>query len=127
MNKRLVITIVLAALAAFGVSALLINIFQRKQEARTRFFRTIELTEDIDDPAVWGKDFPLQYDDYKKTVDQQRTRYGGSEALPHSPTKADPRDVVSHSKLEEDPRLKTMWAGYAFATDFREERGHAYM
>ncbi len=28
---------------------------------------------------------------------------------------------------EEDPRLKTMWAGYAFATDFREERGHAYM
>ena len=20
-----------------------------------------------------------------------------------------------------------MWAGYAFATDFREERGHAYM
>jgi nitrite reductase (cytochrome c-552) len=127
MNRRLIITIVLAALAAFGVSALLINIFQRKQEARTRFFRTVELTEEIDDPAVWGRDFPLQYDDYKKTVDQQRTRYGGSEALPHSPTKADPRAAVSHSKLEEDPRLKTMWAGYAFATDFREERGHAFM
>ena len=26
-----------------------------------------------------------------------------------------------------DPRLKTMWAGYAFSKDFREERGHAYM
>lgn len=25
------------------------------------------------------------------------------------------------------PRLKTMWAGYAFSKDFREERGHAYM
>jgi nitrite reductase (cytochrome c-552) len=25
-----------------------------------------------------------------------------------------------------DARLKTMWAGYAFAADFREERGHAY-
>jgi nitrite reductase (cytochrome c-552) len=35
--------------------------------------------------------------------------------------------VVAQSRLEEDPRLKTMWAGYAFATDFREERGHAYM
>ena len=35
--------------------------------------------------------------------------------------------MVSQSRLEEDPRLKTMWAGYAFAVDFREERGHAYM
>jgi nitrite reductase (cytochrome c-552) len=35
--------------------------------------------------------------------------------------------VVAQSRLEEDPRLRTMWAGYAFAHDFREERGHAYM
>jgi nitrite reductase (cytochrome c-552) len=35
--------------------------------------------------------------------------------------------VVAQSRLEEDPRLKTMWAGYAFSKDFREERGHAYM
>src|SRR4029453_15386467 len=55
------------------------------------------------------------------------TRFGGSEALPRTPTKADPRSVVSQSKIEEDPRLKVMWAGYAFAKDFREERGHAYM
>jgi nitrite reductase (cytochrome c-552) len=34
---------------------------------------------------------------------------------------------VSQSRLEEDPRLTTMWAGYAFAVDFREERGHAFM
>jgi nitrite reductase (cytochrome c-552) len=44
-----------------------------------------------------------------------------------APTQADPRDIVSQSKIEEDPRLKIMWAGYAFARDFREERGHAYM
>jgi nitrite reductase (cytochrome c-552) len=60
-------------------------------------------------------------------VDQVRTRYGGSEAVPRTPTKVDPRSIVAQSKLEEDPRLKTMWAGYAFAKDFREERGHAYM
>jgi nitrite reductase (cytochrome c-552) len=35
--------------------------------------------------------------------------------------------VVSQSRLQDDPRLKTMWAGYAFSVDFREERGHAYM
>jgi formate-dependent nitrite reductase cytochrome c552 subunit len=69
----------------------------------------------------------MQYDSYKRTVDQVRTRYGGSEALPRTPTQADPRSVVPQSRLEEDPRLKTMWAGYAFAKEFREERGHTYM
>ena len=107
--------------------ALLMNIFERKQEARNPFYRVVELTDDTEDPAVWGKNFPLQYDDYKRTVDQVRTRFGGSEAEPRTPTKADPRSIVSQSKIEEDPRLKVMWAGYAFAKDFREERGHAYM
>ena len=87
----------------------------------------VELTDDTVDPAVWGKNFPLQYDDYRKTVDQVRTRYGGSDALPRTPTQADPRSIVAQSRIEEDPRLKTMWAGYAFSKDFREERGHAYM
>ena len=103
------------------------NIFERKQEARNPFYRVVELTDDTEDPAVWGKNFPLQYDDYRRTVDQVRTRFGGSEALPRTPTQADPRAVVAQSKIEEDPRLKAMWAGYAFAKDFREERGHAYM
>ena len=107
--------------------ALLINIFQRKQEARNPFFRVVELNDDTVDPSVWGKNFPLQYDGYLKTTDQVRTRYGGSEAEPRTPTQADPRSVVAQSRLEEDPRLKTMWAGYAFSKDFREERGHAYM
>ena len=107
--------------------ALLLNIFQRKQEARNPFFRVVELNDDTIDPSVWGKNFPLQYDDYLKTVDQVRTRYGGSEAEPRTPTQADPRSVVAQSRLEEDPRLKIMWAGYAFSKDFREERGHAYM
>lgn len=107
--------------------ALLINIFQRKQEARNPFFRVVELNDDTVDPSIWGKNFPLQYDDYLKTIDQVRTRYGGSEAEPRTPTQADPRSVVAQSRLEEDPRLKTMWAGYAFSKDFREERGHAYM
>ena len=87
----------------------------------------VELTDETTDAAVWGRNFPLQYDDYKRTVDQVRTRYGGSEAIPRTPTEADPRSVVAQSRLEEDPRLITMWAGYAFAQDFREERGHAFM
>jgi len=129
-SKRLVViamTAVVAALAAAGGVALLVNILERKQEARNPFYRVVELTDETEDPAVWGKNFPMQFDAYRRTVDQVRTRFGGSEALPRTPTQADPRSFAAQSRLEEDPRLKTMWAGYAFARDFREDRGHAYM
>ena len=122
-----VLVAILAALIAVAATALLVNIFQRQQEARNPFYRVVELDDETTDPAVWGKNFPMQYDGYKRTVDQVRTRYGGSEAVPRTPSDADPRSVVAQSRLEEDPRLKTLWAGYAFATDFREERGHAFM
>jgi nitrite reductase (cytochrome c-552) len=85
------------------------------------------ITDDTDDPAVWGQIFPLHYELYKKTVDMERTKHGGSEAVPRTPTATDPRTTVARSKVEEDIGLKTMWQGYAFAADFREERGHAYM
>jgi nitrite reductase (cytochrome c-552) len=123
--------VVIVAFASFAAAllglALLTNIFERKQEARNPFFNVVELTDDTVDPELWGKNFPLQYDGYKRTVDQVRTRFGGSEAVHQTPKQADPRSIVAQSRLEEDPRLKTMWDGYAFAVDFREERGHAYM
>lgn len=116
-----------AVVASVAVLALLVNIFERKQEARDTFVQVVELNDTIDDPAVWGKNFPHQYDSFLRTVDQVRTTYGGSEAFPRTPDEADPRAFVSRSKIEEDERLKIMWAGYAFSKDFREERGHAYM
>ena len=72
--------------AAAGGPRCCVNIFERKQEARNPFYRVVELTDETDDPAVWGKNFPLQYDGYRRTVDQERTRYGGSEAMPRTPT-----------------------------------------
>ena len=116
-----------AALVAVAVAALLVNILQRRDEGRNPFYRVVELTDETEDPAIWGKNFPYQYDGYRRTTDMERTRFGGSEAMPRLPTAADPRKIVSQSRLDQDPRLRTMWAGYAFARDFREERGHAYM
>jgi nitrite reductase (cytochrome c-552) len=127
LARGILIAAVVAGAVAALITALLVNIFERKQEARNPFYRVVALSDTTEDPAVWGKDFPFQYDGYLRTVDQIRTRYGGSEAVPRTPTHADPRSVVAQSRLEADPRLKTMWAGYAFAVDFREERGHAYM
>src|SRR3954467_1799404 len=78
------------------------------------------INDDVDDPAVWGQIFPLQYELYLKTVDMQRTKYGDSKAEPRTPSQADPRSVVTKSKVADDSGLKAMWQGYAFATDFRE-------
>jgi nitrite reductase (cytochrome c-552) len=126
-TRKYSLILIASVLLTIGVTALLANIFHRKVEAKNPFYRVVELNDDTDDPAIWGKNFPLQYDGYTRTVDMVRTRFGGSEALPRVPDDADPRSIVAQSRLEEDPRLKTMWSGYAFATDFREERGHAYM
>ncbi len=126
-NRFYLVLLTVTALAVLAAVALLINIFERKQEAKSLFYRVVDLNDEVEDPQIWGKNFPLQYDGYLRTVDQSRTRYGGSEAVPRTPDNADPRSIVAQSRLEEDPRLKTIWAGYAFAVDFREERGHAYM
>src|SRR5215471_19418259 len=105
------IAIAVAALIAIGGLAMLVSIMEHKQEAKNPFFRVVELTDQTEDPTIWGKNFPFQYDAYLRTVDQVRTKYGGSEAMPRTPTQADPRSIVAQSKLEEDPRLKRMWAG----------------
>lgn len=119
--------VIAATVTTAVVAALLVNIFERKREGEKPFFHVVDIDDTVEDPEIWGKNFPNQYDSYKRTVDMTRTKHGGSEALPHAPTAADPRQKLSQSKIELDPRLKRMWAGYAFAIDFREERGHAYM
>lgn len=125
-GKLLGVTAVVAILV-FAAAMLLVDVFEKKQESRNPFFRVVELTDETEDPAEWGKNFPLQYDGYLRTVDMERTRFGGSEAILQDPTAEDPREIVSQSKLDHLPALRRMWAGYAFAKDFREERGHAYM
>ena len=128
MSKRTILLVTLVAGAAAAVAtALLVNIFERKQEARNPFYRVVELTDETVSPSVWGQNFPQQYDGYLQTVDQKRTRFGGSEALPITPSEADPRSFVAQSKLADDLRLKVIWAGYAFSVDYRKKRGHAYM
>jgi nitrite reductase (cytochrome c-552) len=109
-----VIVFIVSAVLISLVTALLTTIFHRKVEARNPYVRLVEVTEDTTDPAPWGANWPREYEDYKRTVDSTRTRFGGSEALPEQ-------------KIERDPWLKRMFAGYAFAIDYRDRRGHAYM
>lgn len=114
----LLTSIAVVALATAGATALLVNIFERKQEAKVATTtRLVEVTRDTTDPAKWGVNWPKQYDSYLLTAQTTRTRFGGhggSEALPQE-------------KIDRDPWLKRMFLGYAFSIDYRDRRGHAYM
>ena len=116
-----------AAFLVLGVLLLFNNIDQRKQEAADPYFKSVELTDTTVDPAVWGRNFPIQYDAYMQTLTPDDGVHGGSEALPTITSAEDPRAGKAEQKLEVDPRLVSMWAGYPFSQDYRELRGHAYM
>jgi len=61
---------------------------------------------------VWGENYPREYESYRQTSDTGFTsKYGGSSS----------RDI-----LKEDPRTVILWAGYAFARDYSQARGHYY-
>src|SRR6266498_5289172 len=84
---------------------------ENEARPRRRWARWID--EDTVDPEVWGRNFPRQYDSYRRTaLDMPRTRYGGGEPF---------------SKLDADPRLLRIFDGYAFRLEHREEHGHAHM
>ncbi|HLO66354.1 MAG TPA: ammonia-forming cytochrome c nitrite reductase subunit c552 [Holophaga sp.] len=109
----------IAAAAAAGtilVLALNASITRHKLEALQTSVRVVDLDEKTVDPAVWGKNFPRQYDGYQRTTERTGTKYGGggNESLPPE-------------KIVEDPRLPVIFDGYAFAIDYRNRRGHAYM
>ena len=117
---------VVGLIGAVGAAALLSNIAERKGQAVQTHYRVVELDDTMDDPAIWGKNYPQHYEDYMKTSEMVPTKHGGSYAVPREPTAEDPRTFTSQSKIEKEPRMAKMWAGYPFSADFREERGHRY-
>jgi nitrite reductase (cytochrome c-552) len=103
----------LAAAVGTGLVAyVLVIMFGRKQEARVPYVRVAEINEISVDPEPWGLNWPHHFDGWKSTAGDKF--YGGSSAMPQS-------------KLDKQPWLKRLYAGYAFSIDYREARGHAYM
>ena len=128
-RRRLFFLIVGAAVLATIVGvAFLMNIFERKQEARNPFLSRGRADRRHGRSRPSGaRTFPCNM----TTTNERWIRCARATAAAR-PSHARRRRRIrarwsSQSKIEEDPRLKAMWAGYAFAKDFREERGHAYM
>ncbi len=97
--------IVLLGLLAF-------SIVERRWETQRPAIALIPIAEWEPDNAVWGRNYPRQYESYLRTRDDTtRTRYGGGY----------PRDY-----LEIYPHLTILYAGYGFEREYLQGRGHAH-
>jgi nitrite reductase (cytochrome c-552) len=102
---------VLAA-AVIVLHLLVISIMERRWEAQ-RPVLTVSPVKPLEpDSAVWGQNYPRQYDSYLRTrMTGDITKFGGSGK----------RDY-----LEMYPVQVILFAGYAFSKGYDEPRGHAY-
>jgi nitrite reductase (cytochrome c-552) len=99
------------ALITFLLGLLAASILQRREEARERLpMQKIDALEV--DSAKWGENYPREYSSYKQMDDSTtRTKYAGSF----------PRDY-----LEETPANVILFAGYGFAKEYNQARGHVH-
>ncbi len=116
-----IVVLLFVAVAAAGLTWLLTNIFQRKEETKQPFTQVVELTDTTYDPAVWGKNFPKHYEQYKKTYEDT-----DGDFIKVDPTDEDPREYHTISRIDAEPRAQHMWRGYAFAVDYTAPRGHEW-
>jgi len=113
-KKGMAIIVVGTALLTIGLTALLVSIFRHKTEATNPYLRFVEVKQGTTDPLPWSLNWPREFDQYKKTTEATKTEFGGSDSSPNQKSNA-------------LPFLTRMFAGYAFAIDYRDRRGHAFM
>lgn len=120
-----IVVLIVVAIAAAALTWLLTTIFTHRQESTQPFTQVVEITDTTYDPAVWGQNFPLQYEGFRATVE-----FDEAEMVPNDPpnTADDQRGAfLTQSKLAIEPRLVSIWKGYAFSVEYREPRGHEWM
>jgi nitrite reductase (cytochrome c-552) len=88
------------------------SILERRAEAVFAYAPQTKIADFEPRNEVWGKNFPRQYESYYETADTTfYSKYNGGGMI---------------DMLEVDPRLVVMWAGYGFAKDYNQGRGHVY-
>ena len=96
----------------FFIGLLASSIVERRSEAQLYFQMVNPIPEWEPDNAVWGENFPRQYQSYMQTADTSfQSKYTGSKMIDY---------------LEKYPELVVMWAGYPFSRDYNQGRGHYY-
>jgi nitrite reductase (cytochrome c-552) len=102
----------LLAVIVVLLGLLAVSIMERRWEAQRPAVVVHPLGEWEPDNAVWGQNYPRQYESYMRTaITDTKTKYGGSY----------PRDY-----LDIDPYEVILFAGYGFSKDYVQARGHYF-
>ncbi|TRX70467.1 ammonia-forming cytochrome c nitrite reductase [Carboxylicivirga sp. M1479] len=98
--------------AVFLLGLLASSVMERRAEAVFAYTPKVKHAPTEPRNEVWGQNFPKQYQSYMNTKDTAfASKYNGSAMI---------------DMLEVDPRLVVLWAGYGFAKDYNQGRGHMY-
>lgn len=96
----------------FLLGLLASSILERRTEAAFVNVPKTEIMKYEPRNEVWGQNYPRQFQSYYGTADTTfQSKYNGN---------------VMIDMLEVDPRLVVLWAGYGFAKDYNQGRGHYY-
>jgi nitrite reductase (cytochrome c-552) len=94
----------------FVLGMMIVSVSERRAEHAKRSM-LIDIPAKEMDAAVWGRNFPRQYDSWKKTQDgTPLTKYGGSSTV--------------HDYLRSTPEYVILFAGSMKAKEYNRGRGH---
>lgn len=103
---------IVSLLVVFFLGMLASSINERRAEEQLVLKPQVELSNWEPRNGEWGKNYPRQHQSYYETADTTfRSKYNGGATI---------------DMLEVDPRLVVLWAGYGFAKDYNQGRGHVY-
>lgn len=96
----------------FLLGLLASSIMERRAETVFAYTPKIEHSQWEPRNDVWGENFPRQYNRLLQTEDQSfKSKHMGS---------------ANRDMLEEDPKLVVLWAGYGFAKEYNQGKGHEH-
>ena len=100
------------AVVVFFLGLLTSSIIERRTEAVFVTVPKVKLAEYEPRNALWGQNYPRQYQSYIQTADTSfRSKYNGNATI---------------DMLAIDPKMVILWAGYAFSKEYKQGRGHFY-
>lgn len=96
----------------FFLGLLASSIVERRSETAYVYKPQVKINDWEPRNEVWGKNYPKEYQSYMKNSEGDfKSKYNGNAMI---------------DMLEVDPRLVVLWAGYGFAKDYNQGRGHTY-
>ncbi|NSW46038.1 MAG: ammonia-forming cytochrome c nitrite reductase [Bacteroidales bacterium] len=96
----------------FFLGLLASSIIERRAEAQFVYSPKVEIEQFEPRNEIWGENFPREYATFLQTADTNFKSLFNGNGL--------------NDALKENPDMVILWAGYAFAKDYNQPRGHFY-